>query len=215
MMKLARLFCCLIIFGSSAIAANAQTPVDPKTIISEPMKSGGDPPCGGVGQPICITVNNSSHPLVEPYSPTFAADFEYCPPDSSNCTVSPTPKTPLLTQFFLEFTNVPAGTQFGCQTNVWVDCGISTVPGTLNPVTNTETWEFDLAGGYMASPPTNCNFNDGIGGKCPGFLAPGAALIITNIPLISETPEPDSIILFGTGLIAFFVAAKRRFHAQT
>lgn len=198
--------CVVILLVGSTIAAHAQTAEDPKTIINTPTMPGGDPPCGGPGEPICITVNNSSHPLVEPYSPTYAADFEYCPPASSNCTVSGV-TSPLLTKFYLEFTEVPLGTEFGCQTNIWVDCGVGVVA--VDP-DGKLTFEFTLSGGYGAVPPMNCNFNDGVGGTCPGFLAPGAAVDITNMPLISEIPEPGSIILFGTGLLSFFMTAKRR-----
>ena len=197
-MKLARVFCFLIILGSSAIAAYAQTPVDPKAIISIPM-AGGDPPCGGSG-PICVTANSASDPLMIPYSATFSGDFEYCPPASDSCTVPVTGYS--LSEFFLEFTGVPGTVSFGCQTNIFVDCGIS------NPSTGVRL--FTLDGG-----PGPCNYNDGIGGTCPGILYPAVVVDVTNVPLISETPETDSIILFGTGLISFFMAAKRRFHART
>jgi hypothetical protein len=46
-------------------------------------------------------------------------------------------------------------------------------------------------------------------------MIPGAFADVTLQPLISEIPEPGSIILFGTGLIGMIMAVKRRFHVQT
>jgi hypothetical protein len=177
-MKFTRALGFLMILGSSAVAAYSQTPIDPKVIIQ-----GSDPACGGAGQPICY--NGTPSPLVESFSSPMG--FVYT-------------GTPNLTSFFLEFTGVPLGTAFSCQTDIWVECAIS-FPS-LSEV------EFALTGG-----PGPCNFNDGIGGTCPGFLSTDQGASITFEPLISETPEPGSILLFGTGLISIFMAAKRRLRA--
>lgn len=181
-MKLARVFCSLIILGISSTAAYAQTPVDPRVLINDPVGCTIPP---GISFP-----GPSTATLVESFlSPEC---FTYQPPG-----VSP----PNLDQLFFEFTDVPPLTEFICQTDIWVFCGtVSSPPGTI---------EFHLHG---AGP---CQSNDGLFGTCPGFMAPGASATVTLQPIISEIPEPGSIILFGTGLISIFMAAKRRFDAQT
>lgn len=174
-MKLARLFCFLIILGSSAITAYAQTPLDPRVIVNDPA---------GCTIPPGISYNGPG-PLVESYSS----------PECFTYTGAPN-----LTTLILQFTGVPVATPFACQTDIWVDCTISDLGGGIT--------QFDLSGG-----PGACNFNDGIGGNCPGFLTTGQSATVTFEPVINETPELGSIVLFGTGLIAIFMGAKRRSHA--
>jgi len=186
-MKLARVFCFLVILGSSAVAAFAQTAVDPIVY----TKVGGDPTCGGAGNPMCFAGGTLS---VDYLTTSFPLEFVY---DGGGDLYSMT----------LEFTDVPSGTMFECETNIWTDCSYS-ASGT--------TWDFFMNDDVPpAGLPAPCNVNDGVGGECPGFLANNTEATSTLTPLITETPEPGSIILFGTGLISFLVAAKRRFHART
>jgi hypothetical protein len=100
-MKLARLFCFLIILASSAVAAYAQTPVDPKVIVNFANDPGTCTP-----GPTLICYDGVG-PLVE----TFGSPetFQY------------TGASPL-TILFLEFTFVPPLTAFQCSTNIWTDC---------------------------------------------------------------------------------------------
>jgi hypothetical protein len=186
-MKLARVFCFLIILGSSAVAAFAQTSVDPIVF----TKDGPDIPCGAGGEPTCFAGGTLS---VDYLTTAFPLEFVYDGMEN-------------LYGMTLEFTDVPSGTMFECETNIWTDCSLSST-GT--------TWDFSMFDDVPpAGLPASCNVNDGVGGQCPGFLAPNTEATSTVTPLTSETPEPGSIILFGTGLITLFGAAKRRFHART
>jgi hypothetical protein len=123
----------------------------------------------------------------------------------------PADSTALLTDFFLDFTGVPVGTAFQCETNIWVNCTIANIGGDVT--------QFEMFGGYTGTldpiGTINCNSNDGHGGTCPGYLASGDGFSITGVPLISETPEPASFLLFGTGLVSILATVKRRFHTRT
>ena len=191
-MKLARVFCFLIILGSSAVATFAQTPVDPVVY----TKHGGDPTCGGAPPPFSLTTNT----LTLNYgTATFPFDFQ-------NCTGSN------LYQMDLVFTNVPSGTNFECFTDIWTDCTQSSViSGSFLTVT------FDMFDQpiTMPSSPQPCFSNDGVGANCPGFLTPNELADTTVTPTINDTPEPNSIILFGSGLLLVFVGAKLRVRART
>jgi PEP-CTERM motif len=186
-MKLTRMFCLLILVGSVAIAAHAQTPVDPviRTNSSAAIgPPGGDPPCGGAGEPFCLDSDSLS---VNYATATFPLDF-----------VNNTGSN--LYELILTFTNVPANTMFQCFTDIWTDCSQSS-----DGTTTTFTMSDDPAD---SSGP--CVNNGSAGGTCPGYLPPGYEAMTTKTPLTSETPEPESVILFGTGLIALFLGMKRR-----
>jgi hypothetical protein len=188
-MKILRFLCLSMLVVGFAVAASAQTPVDP-TIITQKL----DPSCSDPGV-ICYT---GAAPLSITFSPTLAVVFVYQPPNPAS----------LLTDFKLDLTSVPPFTSFGCQTDIWVNCSITDE--------GSGTFQFDMSGGYNPGhPPTNCNYNDGVGGVCPGFLASGDGASITAVPLVSETPEPVSVILFGTGLLSIFGASKRRLYGRS
>jgi len=150
-----------------------------------------DPP--GCGSGVTYAGGTASTPLVESYSNPQC--FTYT-------------GTSHLNELFFEFTGVPALTEFICQTNIWITCG--EVSG--SPSGTVEFHFFDSPTAGQGGP---CQANDGLFGTCPGFLLPGGFANVTVQPIISQTPEPGSIILFGTGLIGMIVAVKRRFHAQT
>ena len=192
-MNLARILCLFLFAACSAIAAFAQTPTDP-TIITQKI----DPACGF---PTTIICYDGSAPLSIVFSPTLSVQFEYTPVNPAS----------LLTDFKLNLTSVPALTSFGCQTDIWVNCAITDLGGGVT--------QFEMSGGYtgVIDPigTIKCNYNDGAGGFCPGYLANGDGASINAVPLVSETPEPASVILFGTGLLSIFRASKRRIRSRT
>lgn len=171
---LARLFCALVIVGTCAFMAHAQTSTDPTVGVHY------DPPTP------CTTFSGDS--LSEPFG--FTGCIEYTG-------ASPNP----LTTFFFDLTSVPADTSFGCQTNIWSNCNITDE--------GSGVWQFEFSG------TGTCNYNDGTGGNgCLG-LATDQAANVTETPDINETPEPASLLLFGTGFFAIAIVAKRRLGAET
>jgi hypothetical protein len=106
-MKLARAFCFLILFGSSAIVAYAQTPVDPLIQINGSF----DPACGGGGEPVCFAGGTLDEVYGSP------VDFVY---DGVGDLYSMT----------LVFTSVPQPVFFECETNIWTNCSSEAVGST-------------------------------------------------------------------------------------
>jgi hypothetical protein len=105
-----------------------------------------------------------------------------------------------LTTLDLEFTGVPTGTGFSCQSDIYANCATTPI---LTGSLTTYTILFVLTGG---GPPCTA----GGGSTCPGFLAPGDGFSVTELPLVSATPEPASIGLFGSGLVLFGGVLRRR-----
>jgi hypothetical protein len=185
-MKLGRAVCFLLLFGISAAAAYAQTPVDPIILVQKMDPAS----CGGAGQPMCYP--GSPVPLVETYSSTLSLAFLY---DPSN----PMSK---LTTLELELIDVPDSVLFTCETNIYTTCAQGAGSGT--PPAGDYNVLFILTGAG------HCLQDGGAGGTCPGFLASGDGFSITEEPLILATPEPASIILFGSGLLLFAGVLRRR-----
>jgi len=186
-MNLARVFCFLIILGSSAVATFGQT---------DPVIYTKDPDC--TGTPLALTSNTLSVDYA-------TQAFPFCFQNDTGSNVY---------QLDLVFSEVPAATNFECFTDIWTDCSQSSV---TNIVDGTLTVTFDMFDQPIAMPsaPQPCFSNDGTGGDCPGFLGISAEAQTTQTPIINETPEPNSIILFGSGLVLFFAGAKLRLRART
>jgi hypothetical protein len=182
-MKFTRIFSCLIILGCAAIGASAQ--VDPKVIINLT-----DPVC--TPDLICYDGSTFANPLVESF--TNPMPFVYT-------------GTNPLTQLFIDLIDVPPLTSFQCQTNIWTDCSITPVAygsGTVGfNLFGNGTGTFDGGGGLCGASFFSVN-------PCPDQLTNGQGGTFDLQPLISETPEPTSVVLFGTGILAIFATRKRR-----
>jgi len=180
-MRLTRVLCFLIIFGSSAIAAYGQTPVDPLV----KLEGVGEPTCADDPTYICYT--DTTNPLMETYGEP--NNFIWAGAGDLN-------------SLTLEIIDAPAGVIWECQTNIWTDCADQEVSGNWFFYFTDDTDTF----------PAPCNAG---AGSCSGFLTPDELVDYTQTPLLVDTPEPGTIILFGTGLILFFVGSKRRVYART
>ncbi len=194
-MQLYRLIVCLVFLAIFGRAAYSQAPIDPKVIIN----GGGDPltcvantdvPSSGGSDPTCYSGKNN---LVLPFQTSFQGNFIY-------------DGTSPLTTLTLDFTTVPTGTFFKCESNVFANCGyvLTSQPGTV---------EFS----YFGDPtnlgvPTQCGSNPSDPtATCPNELTQNTQFGLTVAPVLaSEMPEPASIVLFGTGLCSILWVAKRR-----
>jgi hypothetical protein len=181
-MRLARFSLVLIFLGVVSSLSYSQTLNDPKAIVN----ALGDPTCATPGF-LCYTGDGTfGAPLVENFTSPIQFVYEGT-----------------ATQIFslwIDLTNVPALTEFQCQTNIWTNCSI--VSDAYGPT----TVGFHLSGGGPLMPGDvggTCN-------PCDGFLTKDEGVGFTLQPLISETPEPGAMLLFGTGLLAILSVAKRR-----
>jgi hypothetical protein len=188
-----------MILGSSAVAAYAQTPVDPVARIN----SGFDPACGSGGVlclinylPNALGTLKGSAELSVPYSPTLSVEFSF---DDAAHNVNPLAK---LSELFLKYTGVPDGTILSCESDIWKNCGL--VTGQPAGVAL-----FAFTGGGA------CLDGGTVLLVCPGFMTYQEGATVDNLPGISAVPEPSSMVLFGTGVILLFVGTKRRMHVRT
>jgi len=195
-MKLTRMFCFLIILGASAVAAYAQTPVDPIARIN----GIGDPECDGITilcitdyMPNAIATNDGTAVLSVVYSPDLDIEFSF--DDPAHDIHSPA----ILGELFLQYTDVPALTSFECESNIWAHCAQTDLGGGVT--------QFALTGSGLC-------VDDATLYTCPGFMSAQEGATATNTPIVSPVPEPGSMALFGTGLILLFVGTRRRIQAR-
>jgi hypothetical protein len=198
-MRLTRVLCCLMILGISAVAAYAQTPVDPTARIN----SGFDPACGSGGV-LCLidylpnafgTLKGSAE-LSVPFSSSLHVLFSF---DDAAHNVN---HGAILKELFLQYTGVPDGTSVSCESDIWKDCG--QVTGQPSGIVL-----------FFFKNPGFCLDGGSVLLSCPGFMTYQEGANVTNLPDVSAVPEPSSIVLFGTGVILLFVGTKRRIHVRT
>jgi hypothetical protein len=187
-MRLFQISICFAILGVLAVGTFGQT--DPQVIINHL----GDPVCTTGGTMICFDGSTADHPLVE--------DFQH---PMSFVYTSPAGTTDPLTTLFIELMDYPSLTQFQCLTNIWTDCaqtpdqyGVGTVGFELF---GNGTGLFDGGGGTCGIDPAS---------PCADQMVNNESATFTIKPLVVVTPEPGSVILFGTGLLSVFLTAKRR-----
>ena len=189
-MRLGRVFFFVILFGSSAFAAYAQTPVDPKVLFSTPDPSCTPPYCvdleyvGSSGGTGTFFFEVASYPTGIPEPPAYSCgviDTQVPPPATlPSCKVNQLPEPPLTpTDFFGITLTVPDITN-GQTFSITVDGG---------PV------NLILPTGVNASGPLDCTSGCGEGG--------GISL--------DPTPEPGTALLFVSGLIGVVGFARKRF----
>jgi hypothetical protein len=196
-MQLYRFFICVLFLAIFGGPVYSQAPVDPKVIIN----GGGDPstcapntdiPSSGYPDPTCYSGQNK---LSIQFNSPLLSNFIYdgTGPDGA---VQP------LTTLVLDFTMVPTGTNFTCESDVFSNCQNVTT-------TDSSTVEFKFFGDPLGMAAA-CNTPDNFTNTCANQLDAGTEFGLTVAPVFSEVPEPASMILFGTGLCSILVAAKRR-----
>lgn len=205
MKKLVYAACLVAALAISATMAQAQT--DPIIATNR-----NDPSCTATPGITDLTTDSTSIDYA-----TWDGTFNFV-----NCTGSD------MYSLDLTFTDVPSGTTFTCFTDIWANCSENAT--VTSPTTITETFTMnDLnpePGGspYDPTSPVLCYASETPGSMCTGFLEgddngpgdtpEGDGATTTATPFTFETPEPSSMILFGSGLILLFVGTKRRFYAR-
>jgi len=136
---------------------------------------------------------NGSAVLSVPYSPDLDVEFSFDDPAHD---INP---AAILSELFLQYTDVPALTSFECESDIWASCAQSDLGGGVT--------QFALTGSGLC-------VDDATLYTCPGFMSAQEGATATNTPLVSPVPEPGSMALFGTGLILLFVGTRRRIQAR-
>jgi len=213
-MKLARVFCFLIIFGSSAIAAHAQTPIDSGSI-NDPRPSTKTP--DGCSPPYCVNFTYTG-PTLFPIV-TLPVFFSASP--------FPTTFDPLTTSYTCgaSGTSAQAAAAAGLPSyigsNVPITCLMSIVD--ISPT------DADFLGMWLFVPGAfnGETFDMSVMGGTIGFVLPAGTSCVpasecTTVDgvtsfSIDPVPEPHSSVLFMTGLLLFSLGsfARKRFGASS
>jgi len=185
-MQLYRLFICVVFFGLLVGAQAAYSQTDPKVILSDPVVTNSCTPdvnstgCYNGQQPFTLTFQ----------SPLQTGLFVY-------------DGTSPLKEFVLQFTMVPDGTFFQCQSDIFSFCGTKASLETGGVFTE----EIDFFGDPLGVPTSTCAGNPN---GCVNQLVQNDGFSLTVQPVLADAPEPASMLLFGTGLCSILLAAKRR-----
>jgi hypothetical protein len=198
-MRLGRVFCFLILFGLSAIAAYAQTPVAPSTVIPDPkvLFSTPDPPCP-TGEYCVDLIYNGTTPLTVDFM-----ELEVATPPGE----------------------LPNPLSYSCGGNVFAACSIVDNSPTPPP-TPTELFGFFF---YTPEGDTAPIFSPGetfsVTSTAPITLLlpdvpfvtcdpPSSCPLVNGAPQIDLSPEPGTALLFMSGLISVIGFARKRFGAR-
>jgi len=194
-MRLARLFCFLMIFGISAIAAHAQTPVDPGSVVNDPKANFSIPP--DCTYPYCLSFTYSGSPVLPFTFTTFNLLSPVVSGETISCGVT---NSEALTPIACLAFQIDNGTMWDIQLIVF------NLDAYLNPDGDAFSAGLTAAGGTITItsvtgpagaedlPCTNCG---------------------TGPMTVDPVPEPATGFLFGSGLLLVSIAgiARRRFRA--
>lgn len=190
-MRLGRVLCFLMLFGSSAVAAYAQTPISPSSLTgADPTISvrSPDPACTD-----CIDLTFTGTPPPAPSMTTFFFAVSgypptgiIIPPDYS-CAVDSTSTNPIAC-------NVVTMLIGGNPEFVGVDLIVYNL-------TNLESFSFSATGGPVTlMVPGDSGLTCNADTPCPDGMM-----------MIGPTPEPGTALLFMTGLVFLVGFARKRF----
>lgn len=199
-MKIARLLCVLVVLGISAFAADAQTPIDPSSVIPDPTINfhRPDPPC----------------------VPGTCVDFAYTGPNEANGeiffgTVSPIPIPP-------EYSCTYNGDPNSCFVDLQLSDTIPPFPidflgvgfiiptplcngtGGCGPQTTFSIDAVGIGNSFVLTVPTDQL-------SC---IAPACAGGTISLDPIATTPELGTALLYLTGLVSLVGFARKRFGAN-
>jgi hypothetical protein len=200
-MKIARLLSVLVVLGTWAIAAHAQTPIDPSSVIPDPTINfhRPDPTCDpGVCVDFAYTGANSASggeiffgtvtplPIPPEYSCTYNGDPNACFVDLKYSTTDPPFPIDFLGVGFFITTPLCNGLD---------DCGPQT------------TFSIDATGignSFLLTVPTDLL-------SCTSPACPGGTI---SLEPIATTPEVGTALLYLTGLVSLVGFARKRFGAD-
>ena len=192
-MKLSSLFVAGILVAAAMVAsaqvAKADGVIDPRIIIN----GGGDPSCGGVGEPACY---DGLAPLTTVFNGVdSSSDFVYTGVDP-------------LTSLIVDLSNVPLLAPVSCESDVFVSCSIQPIDFFSTDAGIFLTYQFtfnDTVNGVPVDVPSPCVNPFTQGATCAGSIVQGEL-----IHEIIQTPEPSSLALLGAGLIGVFGFGRKR-----
>lgn len=189
MTKLARVFCFLVILGSSAVAAYAQTPIDSSSVIGDPTVAARDPSCPTDAYCVPITYDGTKSHY---YGSIFDA-LTFLVPD---------PPGPL-----------PNGSSYTCETGVSGDifkhCLVIALPTPLFPLTDPIDFYGVLFWGGTLTPDEVVTLSS-VGGPVEFDLPAN----FKGPKIIDLSPEPGTALLYMTGLVVLVGFVRKRFGAN-
>jgi len=200
-MKIVRVLCVLVVLGTSAIAAHAQTPIDSNSVIPDPTINfhHPDPPCTlGVCVDFAYTGANSNTggliffgtvsplPIPPEYSCAYNGDPNACFVDLEYSATNPPFPIDFLGVGFFVTTPLCNGLD---------DCGAQTT-FSINAV--------GIGNPFVLTVPTDLL-------SC---IAPACAGGTISLDPIPTTPELGTALLYLTGLVSLVGFARRRFGAN-